>query len=159
MSRQLPLGMVCLSAIGGAGCATIAHGSGQTVTITSDPSGSAVTILAGTAVMAQPGVTPVRVRLPRRETNLTIRVEKAGCAPAELPLKRGVSGWIFGNLIAANPFAQQGMDSASGANYAGQVALTSGMFGLDFLSGAAYTLPKAVDVRFCGSAARDPEGF
>lgn len=160
MRRMLSLGFVCVAAIGGTGCATIVHGPRQNVTITSDPSGAAVTVLSGQTVTASPGVTPLKVRLPRRDRNLTIRLEKDGCEPKDVPLKRGVSGWIFGNLIAANPYAQQGMDSSSGIQYAGQLAMTSGMVATDFLTGGAYTLPKVVDVRVsCSSPARSPERF
>ena len=143
----------------GSGCATLVHGPRQTVTITSDPSGAAVTVLSGSTVKETPGVTPVKVRLPRRDASLTLRLEKAGCAPTEVKLKRSVSGWTFGNLIAANPFAQQGMDSSSGLTYAGQLGMTTAMFTTDFLTGGAYKLPKAVDVRFCSSAAGSPERF
>jgi hypothetical protein len=159
MRRLLSLVMMCAMAAGGAGCATLVHGPRQTVTVTSDPSGATVTVLSGGSVKETPGVTPVKVRLPRRDASLRLRLEKQGCEPTELPLKRSVSGWTFGNLIAANPFAQQGMDSSSGIAYVGQLGLTTAMFGTDFLTGGAYKLPKALDVRFCSSPAGNPEGF
>lgn len=159
MRRLLPVGMLCAAVIGATGCATIVHGPRQTVTVTSDPSGASVTVRTGQTVKETAGLTPVKVSLPRRDANLTLRLEKAGCEPTEVRLKRSVSGWVFGNLIAANPIAQQGMDSSSGMNYAGQLAVTSGMFATDFLSGGGYKLPKVVDVRFCSSPARSPEGF
>jgi hypothetical protein len=159
MGRLMSLAVLSGVVVGGSGCATLVHGPRQTVTVTSDPSGAAVTVLSGSTVKEAPGVTPVKVRLPRRDANLTLRLEKAGCAPTEVKLKRSVSGWTFGNLIAANPFAQQGMDSSSGVSYAGQLGLTTAMFTTDFLTGGAYKLPKAVDVRFCSSAAGSPERF
>jgi hypothetical protein len=144
--------MICLAAIGGTGCATIAHGSRQTVTVTSDPSGAAVTVLTGQTVKETPGVTPLKLTLPRRDAHLTLRLEKAGCAPAEVRLKRSVSGWTFANLVAANPFAQQGMQNASVGSYVGQLGLTSALFTIDFLGGGAYKLPRVVDVRFCAGS-------
>jgi len=157
MRSLMPLGLIA-GVLFGSGCATIVHGPRQSVTITSDPSGAAVTVLSGHDVK-ESGVTPVKVRLPRRDANLTIRVEKSGCEPAEVKVKRSVSGWTFTNLIAANPFAQQGMDSSSGMTYAGQLGMTSAMFATDFLTGGAYKLPKVVDVRFCASAPGGPERF
>jgi len=152
MRRLLSLGVVCLAVSGGIGCATIAHGPRQTVTVTSDPSGASVTVLSGGTVKATPGVTPVKVRLSRRDSNLTLRLEKAGCPPTELRLKRSVSGWTYGNLIAANPFAMQGYDSDPAANYLKQVTIAMPtLFAVDFLSGGAYKLPRAVDVRFCAA--------
>src|SRR5688572_21826609 len=127
MSRLMSLVMLGTAAIGANGCATLVNGPRQTVTITSDPSGAAVTVLSGATVKETPGVTPLQVRLPRRDARLRLRLEKAGCAPTEVQLKRSVSGWTFGNLIAANPFAQQGMDSSSGVAYVGQLGLTTAM--------------------------------
>ena len=154
MRRLLLLGMVCATVIGGTGCATLVHGRRQTVTVTSDPSGASVTVLSGSSVRESPGVTPLKVRLPRRDANLTIRLEKDGCQPAEVRLKRGVSGWVAGNLMAANPFAMQGYDSEPVDDYLKQVTLAvPALFAIDFASGGAYKLPKVVDVRFCGSGA------
>jgi hypothetical protein len=89
--------------------------------------------------------------LARRDANIVIRLEKDGCPPAELRLKRTVSGWTAGNLIFANPYAAQGLDHAS--DYPGMAlkGLAAG-FGIDLLSGAAFELPKAVRVTL-GSAA------
>lgn len=149
MGIRLGRCVICAMAVGGTGCATIAHGSRQGVTLTSDPSGATVTVLSGGTVKSTPGVTPIKLHLTRRDPNLAVRLEKAGCAPVEMRLKRSLSGWVFGNLIAANPLAQQGMDSASAGTYAGQLGVTSAMFATDFLTGGAYKLPKAVDVRLC----------
>jgi hypothetical protein len=159
MANAVRIAVLCVSAAWTCGCATIIHGTRQTVTVTSDPSGAAVTVLSGTAVKETAGITPVKLRLPRRDAQLKLRLEKSGCEPTEVRLTRSVSGWTFGNLIAANPLAQQGMDSASAGNYVGQLGLTSAMITTDFLTGGAYKLPKVVDVRFCGSPARRPERF
>jgi hypothetical protein len=153
MRRLISVAVLCGVVFGGSGCATIINGPRQTVVVTSDPSGAAVTVLSGQTVKSTPGVTPIELKLPRRDANLTIRVEKPGCAPAEMRLTRSVSGWVFTNLVAANPLAQQGMDSSSGMSYAGQLAITSGMFATDLLTGGSYKLPKMVDLRFCSSTA------
>jgi hypothetical protein len=159
MAKAVRIAALCVSAVWTCGCATIIHGPRQSVTVTSDPSGAAVTVLSGTTVKETAGVTPVTLRLPRRDANLTLRLEKPGCEPAEMRLKRSVSGWTFGNLIAANPFAQQGMDNAGAGSYAGQLGVTTAMITTDFLTGGAYKLPKVVDVRFCAPPARSPERF
>lgn len=137
------------------GCATIAHGTRQTVTIVSDPPGATVTVLSTpegkpTVVKSKPLPTPVQIDLLRHEANLTLRFEKDGCAPVDVPLKRGVSGWTAGNLIYINPVSMQGM-SDPGREYAQQLALMLPLtFGIDFASGGAYTLPKTVEARLCG---------
>ena len=164
MTKALRIAVVCVSAAWTCGCATVVHGTRQSVTVTSDPTGATVTVLSqkpGTEALerSRPGVTPIKLDLTRRDPNIVIRLEKDGCPPVDVRLKRSVSGWTFGNLIAANPFAQQGMDSASAGAYLGQLGMTSAMFTTDFLTGGAYKLPKVVDVRLCASPARSPERF
>jgi hypothetical protein len=80
-----------------AGCATIAHGTRQTVTITSDPSGASVTVLSktkdgGEILRSTPGVTPIKLELTRGDSAIVIRVRKDGCAAVDVALKRSVSG-------------------------------------------------------------------
>ena len=164
MATAVRIAVLCVSAAWACGCATIVHGTRQSLTVTSDPTGAIVTVLSqkpGTEAVerSRPGVTPITLDLTRRDPNIVIRLEKDGCPPAEVKLKRSVSGWTFGNLIAANPFAQQGLDDSSGASYAAQLGVTSAMFATDFLTGGAYKLPKVVDVRLCASPARSPERF
>jgi len=137
------------------GCATIVHGSHQTVTIVSDPPGASVTVLSTSdgkppVVKSKPLPTPVQIDLLRHDGNLTLRFEMDGCAPVDVHLKRGVSGWTAGNLLYINPMSMQGM-SDPGAEYTMQVALMVPLtFGIDFASGGAYTLPKTVEARLCG---------
>lgn len=141
---------VVVVAILSAGCATMAHGTRQTVTVTSDPSGAAVIVLSGATVKSRPGVTPIQLELTRRDPAIVIRLEKNGCQPAEVRLKRSPSGWMLGNLVVANPLAMQGYDRDPGKHYAIQVGVGLPLFfGADLLSGGGYTLPKAIDVPFC----------
>jgi hypothetical protein len=137
-----------------AGCATVAHGPRQTVTVISEPSGAQVTVLSDPPrgerrVRSNPGATPLKLHLWRRDPNLVVRLEKEGCLPKEVRLKRTVSGWIAGDLMPANPMNAQGLDSAG--DYpkmaASGLALT---FGIDFLSGSAFKLPKLVQVTLDG---------
>jgi hypothetical protein len=137
------------------GCATIVHGTRQTVTMVSDPPGARVTVLSTPegkppVVRSKPLPTPVQVDLLRHEADLTLRFEMDGCPPVDVPLKRGVSGWTAGNLLYINPVSMQGM-SNPGREYPQQVALILPLtFGIDFASGGAYTLPKTVVARLCG---------
>ena len=100
-------------------------------------------------VRSNPGATPLELHLWRRDPNIVVRLEKEGCQPKEVRLKRTVSGWIAGDLLPANPMNAQGLDSAS--DYpkmaASGLALT---FGIDFLSGSAFNLPKLVQVTLDG---------
>jgi hypothetical protein len=151
---RLVLGFLVFAAVALTGCATIAHGPHQTVTVISEPSGAQVTVLSDPPkgerrIRSTPGATPLKLNLMRRDPNIVVRLEKEGCLPVEVRLKRTVSGWIAADLVPANPMNAQGLDSA--ADYpkmaASGLALT---FGIDFLSGAAFKLPKRVQVRLEG---------
>ena len=144
---RLALGALVLSS----GCATIVHGPHQTVTVTSDPSGAAVIVLSKDGVKSTPGVTPIKLDLPRRDPHITVRLEKDGCAPVEVHLKRTTSGWVFTNLIAANPMQMQGYSGDNvGEKYSANVLIgVPLMFATDFATGGAYNLPKAIDVPLC----------
>ena len=139
----------------GSGCATIAHGSRQTVTVVSDPPGARLTVLSSPEgnppiVRSHPGHTPVQLDLTRRDGTITLRFEIDGCAAVEVHLKRGVSAWTAGNLVYANPLSMQGM-SNPGSEYPRQlITMLPLTFGIDFLSGGAFTLPKTVEARLCG---------
>ena len=145
--------LVALAAAGG--CATIVHGSRQTVTIVSNPPGARLTVLSTPegkppVVRSKPLTTPVQIDLLRSEANLTLHFEMDGCATVDVPLKRGVSGWTAGNLIYANPMSMQGMSHPS-SQYPLQLAMMLPLtFGIDVASGGAYTLPKTVEARLCG---------
>jgi hypothetical protein len=125
------------------------------VTVTSDPNGARVSVFTRDAdgtlrERLRAGLTPIVLQLPRREATLTIRVEKDGCAPVDVPLQRTVSGWIAGNLIVANPLSMQGMTDP-GRQYPRQLAIGLPlMFGVDALTGATFKLPKKVHAPVCG---------
>jgi hypothetical protein len=137
------------------GCATLVHGTRQTVTVTSDPAGAQVTVLSaapdGTRVVrSRPGVTPIQLNLTRRDPNIVLRLEKEGCSPAEVRLKREISGWVATNLWLGNPFAMQGYDHNPEGQYVFQLTVgMGGAFAIDLASGGAYKLPRAIDVLLC----------
>jgi hypothetical protein len=122
-------------------CATLAHGRFQEVEITSEPSGALV--FRGHDLL---GVTPMRGRFARRESRLVLRLEKQGYQPASVPLVRGKSAWLAADA-AFGPlqFANQGLSSTSEMATAAVIA-PSIMLGIDFATGAAFTLPKTVRV-------------
>ena len=90
MRRFIALTLVTASL---SGCATIMHGGNQPVGISSNPTGAQVFV--DNAVV---GVTPVTATLSRKDHH-TVRVEMPGYAPYEMKLTRGMSGWVWGNLV------------------------------------------------------------
>lgn len=74
-------------------CATIIHGSRQSVSISSNPSKAFVTIDG-----KEEGKTPVTVDLSRKDHH-TVEINLEGYMPYETKLTRKVDGWIAGNIV------------------------------------------------------------
>jgi len=75
------------------GCATIMHGTSQSVGFSSKPTGASVT------VDSQPkGNTPLIVNLSRKD-NHVVQINLEGYQPYEATITRGLSGWVIGNLV------------------------------------------------------------
>jgi len=91
-------------------CATIMHGTRQSIGISSNPSE------AGIWVDGQFfGKTPMIVKLTRKD-NHTVKIELAGYKPFETTLTRQMSGWVFGNL-ALGGLIGLAVDAISGGIY------------------------------------------
>ncbi len=92
------------------GCATIMHGSSQTVGISSSPSGARVTING-----EYRGETPLRIELARKQDYI-IKLEKEGFEPASSTITSKVSGMTFGNIIFGGLIGLA-VDAGSGGLY------------------------------------------
>jgi hypothetical protein len=80
------------------GCASVAHGGYQQVSVVSDPSGAAVVSDCGRGTK-DAGETPVVVKVSRKAERCVITVRKAGYEDESVVLQRHMSGWIWGNLF------------------------------------------------------------
>jgi len=88
--RLLIVSLILLAFI--AGCATIMHGSSQSVGISSTPSGANVTIDNG-----ERGKTPIVAKLSRKDHHV-VKIELQGYETYEGTLTRQTSGW-FGVIL------------------------------------------------------------
>jgi hypothetical protein len=79
--------LILSSVLLAADCATITRRSKQRIPVTSHPVGATV-IVNG----VQQGVTPLVLRLPRKEKGQVIRIESPGYNPVEIRPKRKMSG-------------------------------------------------------------------
>lgn len=121
--------LVFLSATG---CATVAHGLNQDLTIRSDPPGAEISINGKVS-----GETPAIVTL-RRRRGVLLRLEKANFEPLEMRIPRKPSAWLgVDAAICSNPFAAQGLDSARQWPALVGACLVE-LIGLDVLLGGAY---------------------
>ena len=133
MSRRKLAGLLLAAALTGSGCATLAHGRTQEISIRSVPAGARVYI--GSELV---GETPARVLIRRRERDAVVRIEKDGFEPAEVKLTRKASGWILGDVgWAAAQFQNQGLRSASEAPMAA-VSVAAISIGVDVATGSAW---------------------
>ncbi len=76
-----------------AGCCTIVSGRNQSLPVISTPSGAKV-IVNGTQQQS-----PCTLVLDRKQPMYQVRIEKEGHQPVEITLRRGINGWIWGNLV------------------------------------------------------------
>lgn len=74
-------------------CATIMHGTRQSIGISSNPSNAYVWV-----DQMYVGNTPLIVELTRKD-NHVLRIELEGFQPYEAVFSRQMSGWVFGNVI------------------------------------------------------------
>ena len=102
------------------GCATVIHGGTQDIRVTSNPTGAVVRVNLNNTATTTPGM----ITLNRKETAYVLTFEKQGYKSVEVPLKRSLGGWVFGNVL---------------------LGLYGILFGIviDFSSGAAYKLTPA----------------
>lgn len=80
------------------GCASISHGTSETIEANSDPSGADVAIDCG-GVRVASGVTPTRMTIQRKLEGCEAHFSKEGFAEVHFPMQRGVSRSYWGNLV------------------------------------------------------------
>lgn len=100
---------IAITAFAFGGCATVVHGTHQTIEITSSPPNAQVTITPGQTV----ATTPVRVSLERGR-GYEVRFEKDGHRTRKAYLDSHTSGAIWGNVMI--PIGLM-IDLANGAGF------------------------------------------
>lgn len=92
------------------GCATMLHGTRQTINVTSNPSGAIVT--DGCTLWK----TPAKIDLKRKH-DYQLSIFKKGYKPQVIRLKRAMAGAIVANLILPGSVLWLGIDAANGAQW------------------------------------------
>ena len=82
-----------------AACATISHGSNETIEVDSRPSGAAAAITCNRGVHVT-GVTPARLVIPRKAENCVVEVSQ-GDRKKSVAVDRGTSGKYWMNFAGA----------------------------------------------------------
>lgn len=91
-------------------CATIMHGTHQSVGISSNPSNAYIWV-----DRQYVGVTPMIVGMSRSD-NHVVRIELEGYQPYEAVFSKRLSGWVFGNIIFGGVIGVA-IDAVSGGLY------------------------------------------
>lgn len=104
------LGLLMLAAVLAFGCATIIHGTTQSVGVSSTPTNAKV-IVDGQSY----GNAPVTVELKRKKNHI-LRIELNGYEAYETTVTHTVSGWVFGNLVFGGLIGLA-IDAVSGGMY------------------------------------------
>lgn len=102
--------VLCLPLLLLAGCATVMHGTRQSVSISSYPSDAEVWV-----DNQYIGKSPTIVELKRKE-NHHVKIELKGYQPYEIILSHQLSGWVFGNLVYGGVLGLA-VDAISGGLY------------------------------------------
>ncbi len=89
--RSFALTLLSLTSL--TSCATIMHGTRQSIGIASNPSNASVWV-----DRAYMGDTPIIVSMSRKDNHF-VRIELDGYLPYEATFSRQMSGWVLGNFV------------------------------------------------------------
>ncbi len=108
-----------------AGCATITHGSTDTVSIDTRPGGAACSVTQGGVQIARVEPTPGTILVPKSKHDLAVRCEKQGYQPAVGTVGSEFQAMTFGNIVFGGVIGVA-VDAASGAmnDYEPMVTIT-----------------------------------
>jgi hypothetical protein len=98
------------------GCATIMEGSGESVTIETNPAGALCDVDRTGTHLGTVAKTPGSVRIDKSKNDLTVYCKEDGFQPASVTESPKFVGTTFGNIVAGGLIGVV-VDAASGANY------------------------------------------
>ena len=90
--KKLTCLLILLSLLPLAGCATIVKGPSKELNVTTNPSGASVVIGENTRI------SPTKFLLGHSRVYV-VKITKEGYKPMEVDVERGLSGWVFFNIL------------------------------------------------------------
>jgi membrane-associated protease RseP (regulator of RpoE activity) len=108
--------VILAAAISLTGCATIMEGTGQSVTISTDPAGAACTVDRGGTRVGQVNPTPGSLRLDKSKDDLQVACTKDGFQTSTVSRSSKFVGTTFGNIIIGGLTGVL-IDAVTGANF------------------------------------------
>lgn len=129
MNRFLAVAAVAALA---AGCASIISKSTYPVTVNSNPTGAAITIVDDQGNQVFSGTTPTTISLSAKKgffsgRNYIIQATLPGYNPASVPITRSVDGWYFANILFGGVIGLLIVDPATGAMWKLEESVTVSM--------------------------------
>lgn len=103
-------------------CASIVSNSSYPLSISSKPSKATITIVDKKGAEVYNGKTPATVTLDAStgffsKASYTVKFEKNGYETKTVPVRFGLDGWYFGNLLLGGVLGMLIIDPATGAMY------------------------------------------
>jgi hypothetical protein len=127
-------------------CATIIHGTHETLSFDSSPSGASVEVHC--QQVTRNGTTPAKIEIPRNATDCIATLAKSGFKSKRVTLERVPAGSYWLNFIGIGvlPFGISDNSPLNINDSAGLALLGSGVFGLaiDAFDGAMFRHDPAV---------------
>ena len=127
--------IICMS-----GCATIANGRRQTISVTSRPPEAQV-FHDGQLV----GMTPLSMEVSRRDPG-TLRVMKDGFVSEVYEIERMLSRWVYGNGLLVLPGATAQGNTSTSETYMGLVIALGAYLGWDVYAGGAFKVKNRIGI-------------
>jgi len=146
ISARSLLALVLMASLLAPNCATLTRRSTQRIPVTSSPAGATVFVNG-----VEQGVTPMDLRLARKDKGQVIRIECPGYNPLEVRMRRsystvhamanGLMGALSGYVIAASIFMAHDETANGGTLLLTWIPASIGAFFLiDLSTSAGYTL-------------------
>jgi hypothetical protein len=98
------------------GCATLMEGTGQSVTISTDPAGAACTVDRAGTRLGQVNPTPGSLHIDKSKNDLQVACGKEGFSSSTVSESPKFVGTTFGNVLIGG-LVGVAVDAASGANF------------------------------------------
>ena len=149
---------VCMAALLSSGCAMGRNGTTQRLHVNTVPVGAQVFVNGERA-----DTTPTEVVVSRRDADPELGLQREGFEAEEIELRRGFSGWLWGDIAWSVLLAGVGWVSGQGETGPlgpGQVLFRGALGPLlllvpTFATGAAYAFPDRMDVPLTPSGGLD----
>ena len=96
--KMVVIGFCCLSLLLMTGCASLFNANPSLLSIMTNPQGATVTITGLQNMERLTKQTPCTINLSKG-SDYTVRITLAGYQSEDIPIRRGITGWFWGNLL------------------------------------------------------------